>query len=193
MCSTANSKIGVLTRMRKLVLDKTKSRLLESVILPVLNYCSIVCLFIRASDECKLERMQKKGLWVVFHNNTSSYEGLLKKAALPALYNRTLQDLAILMFKVKNGMSLDYISELFQRLDTNYNLSNSDFMIPRFNMITFGKHSKKYLGPYLWRKLPIVLRTLTEIDKFKRKIRKSGLGGHLTEDKCASECTLCHS
>ena len=109
---------------------------------------------------------------MVFHNNTSSYEGLLKKAALPALYNRTLQDLAILMFKVKNGISLDYISELFQRLDTNYNLSNSDFMIPRFNMITFGKHSKKYLGPYLWRKLPIALRTLTEIDKFKRKIGK---------------------
>ena len=134
--------------------------------------------------------MQKKGLWAVFDNNTSSYECLLKKATLPTLNNRTLQDLAILMFKVKNGMSLDYISELFQSLDTNWNLSNSDFMIPRFNMITFGKQSKKYLGPYLWRKLPIALRTSTEIDKFKRKIRKSGLGGHLTEDKCASECTL---
>ena len=58
------------------------------------------------------------------------------------------------MFKVKNGMSPDYNSELFQRSDTNYNLSNSDFMIPRFNMITFVKHSIK--------------RTLTEIDKFKR-------------------------
>ena len=34
-------------------------------------------------------------------------------------------------------------------------------MIPRFNRITFGKHSIK--------------RMLTEINKFKRKIRKSGL------------------
>ena len=66
-------------------------------------------------------------------------------------------------------------------------------MIPRINMITFGKHSIKYLGPYLWHKLPIALRMLTEIDKFKRKIRKSGLGGHLTEDKCGSECMLCLS
>ena len=161
MCSTANSKIGVLTRMRKLVLEKTKSRLFKTVILPELNYCSIVWLVIRASDKRELERMQKKGLWAIFNDNTSSYNVLLKKGALPTLYNRRLQDLAILMFKVKNGMSPDYISELFQWSDTNYNLSNSYFMIPRFNRITFGKHSIK--------------RMLTEINKFKRKIRKSGL------------------
>ena len=141
MCSTANSKIGVLTRMRKLVLEKTKSRLFKTVILPELNYCWIVWLVIRASDKHELERMQKKGLWAVFNDNTSSYNVLLKKAALPTLYNRRLQDLAILMFKVKNGMSPDYISELFQWSDTNYNLSNSYFMIPRFNRITFGKHN----------------------------------------------------
>ena len=83
-------------------------------------------------------------------------------------------------------MSPEYISELFQRSDTNYNLRNSETII-------FDKHCIKYLGPYLWRKLPIALRTLTEIDKFKKKIRKSDLAGHLMEDKCGSECTLCSS
>ena len=54
-------------------------------------------------------------------------------------------------------------------------------MIPRFNTITFGKHSIKYLCPYLWRKLPIALRMLSETDKFKKKIRKSDLASHFTE------------
>ena len=66
----------------------------------------------------KLEKNARKGLRAVFNDNTSSYESLLKKATLPTLYNRRQQDLAILMFKVKNGMSSDYISELFQRSDT---------------------------------------------------------------------------
>ena len=85
-------------------------------------------------------------------------------------------------------MSPEYISEMFQRSDTNYNLRNSDTII-------FDKHCIKYLGPYLWRKLPIALRTLTETEteKFKKKIRKSDLAGHLMEDKCGSECTLCSS
>ena len=45
-------------------------------------------------------------------------------------------------------------------------------MIPRFNTITFGKHSIKYLGLYPQHKLPIALRTLTEIDKFKKRLGK---------------------
>ena len=45
-------------------------------------------------------------------------------------------------------------------------------MIPTFNTITFGKHSIKYLGLYPQHKLPIALRTLTEIDKFKKKLGK---------------------
>ena len=134
--------------------------------------------------ECKRKACER----YLMPDNTSGYESLLKKATLPTLYSRRLQHLAILMFKVKNGMSPDYISELFQRSDTNCNLRNSDFMIPRSNTITFGKYSIKYLGPYQWRKLPIALRTLTETDKFKRKISESDLAGHLTEDKCWSEC-----
>ena len=65
-------------------------------------------------------------------------------------------------------MSPDYTSELFQRSATNYNLRNSDFMIPGLNTTTFRKHSITYLGPYLWRKLPS-----TEIGKFNKKITKS--------------------
>ena len=53
-----------------------------------------------------------------------------------------------------------------------YNLRNSDFMGPRFNTITFGKHSIKYLGPYLWRKIPIVLRTLLKLKNVKDKLGK---------------------
>ena len=119
MCPEATSRIGTLTRMRKLVTEKTKLLLSKSVILSGLNYCSTVRFFITASDKRKLKRMQEKGLRTVFNDNTSSYESLLKKATLPTLCNRRLQVLTILMLKVKNGMSPDYISELFQRSNTN--------------------------------------------------------------------------
>ena len=62
------------------------------------------------------------------------------------------------------------MGQYFSKSDTNYNLRNPDFMIPRFNTITFGKHSIKYLGPYP--RCRLALRTLTEIDKFKKKLGK---------------------
>ena len=49
------------------------------------------------------------------------------------------------MFNVKNGLSQKYISELFQIIETNYNLRTSDFVIPRYNTcLNYGKLSIRY-------------------------------------------------
>ena len=45
------------------------------------------------------------------------------------------------MFNVKNGLSPKYISELLQMIETNYNLRTSDFVIPRYNTLNYGKLS----------------------------------------------------
>ena len=49
-------------------------------------------------------------------------------------------------------------------METNYNLRTSDFVIPRYNTVTYGKHSIGYLGPYLriWRKLQGNVRTQSD-------------------------------
>ena len=153
--------------MRKLVPEKTK-RLLKSLILLGLNYCSIVWLFIRAFDKGKLEQINatpdaRKYLRAAFNDSTLSYESnnVEKGNTTNFLYNRRLQDLAILIFLVKNGISPDYISgwAVSKIGHRYYNLRNSDIIIPRFNTISFGKHTiRQYLGPYLWRKLPIALK-----------------------------------
>ena len=50
------------------------------------------------------------------------------------------------MFKLNDGMYSEHISELFKRLDTNYNVRNSDIVIPRYNSITYGKYSVIWAG-----------------------------------------------
>ena len=87
--------------MKNLVPKKTKLHLFKAV-----NYCSLDWLFLRASDQAKLERIQEKGLRLVFNDCVySTYENLLKKAGLPTLCNRRWQDLMVLTFNIKNGLS----------------------------------------------------------------------------------------
>ena len=62
VCQKANCKIGVLLRMKNLIPEKKKLHLLKEVILPSLNYHSLVLLFLRASDQQKLERIKEKGI-----------------------------------------------------------------------------------------------------------------------------------
>ena len=60
--------------------------------------------------------------------------------------SRRLQDIAILMYKVKNDLVPSYISEIFTRKSTRYNLRNSDFEIPRFNTIYIYAMVDTHLG-----------------------------------------------
>ena len=48
-----------------------------------------------------------------------------------------------------------------------YNLRKSDFIIPRFNTIKYGKHFLLYLGPFLWSKLTKKERDMNCLNGFK--------------------------
>ena len=156
-----------------------------------LTYCHLVWHFCKASDTRKLERLQERGLRAVFKDNNSTYEQLLEKADLPTLLNSRLQDLCILMYKVKHKLCPTYISNIFKEPNSNYNLRQADFSIPRYETVTYGKHSIRYLGPKLWTKLPKNIRDITTLTSFKSKIRQLNIS-ELLDDGCAG-CSLCSS
>ena len=149
-----------------------------------ITYCHLVWHFCKASDTRKLERLQERGLRAVFKDNNSSYEQLLEKADLPTLLNSRLQDLCILMYKVKHKLCPAYISNIFKEPNSNYNLRQADFSIPRYETVTYGKHSIRYLGPRLWTKLPKSIRDVTTLMSFKSKIRQLNIS-ELLDNGCA--------
>ena len=117
VCQKANCKIGALSRMKNLIPKKTKLHLFKAV-----NYCSLVWLFLRVSDQRKLEKIQETELRAVFKDCVSTYENLLKKVGLPTLHNRRWQDLMVLMFNIKNGpspisTSLNYESKQWKLME----------------------------------------------------------------------------
>ena len=147
VCKRASKQLGVLLRLRNMIPMHAKLQIYKSAILPLLTYCHVVWHFCCLSDTRKLERVQEKALRVIYCNRNDTYEDLLKMAKLPTLYNRRLQDIAILMYKVKHNQCPKYKSDLFKRTWCNYSLRNSDFSIPRISTVTFGKHSVSALGP----------------------------------------------
>ena len=94
-----SKKIGVLARLRNLISSKTKLQLYLSAILPHLTYCQTVWHFCKQSERRKLERLQERTLRVIYNCRTDTYEDLLRRAKLPSLYNRRLQEIVTLMYK----------------------------------------------------------------------------------------------
>ena len=133
--------IGVLRRLKNLIPVNAKLLLYKSAIMPHLTYCHLVWHFCTASDNRKLERLQERALRLVYNTTAESYDALLKRAKLTTLQNRRLQDILILMFKVKNKLTTNEIANIFNINDENtnnkgYNLRNADFVLPRFKSVT---------------------------------------------------------
>ena len=190
ICKKSSQRVGVLMRLRNLIPTSTKLQLFKAAILPYLTYSHLVWHFCRASDSRKLERIQERALRAIYCDKTSSYNTLLGMANLCTLQNRRLQDMATLMYKVKNNICPKYIADLFRRSDTKYALRNKEFVIPRFNTATYGKHSIRHTGPKLWNIVPKNIRDLPTLSSFKINIRKIDLNTLLTDNHCAN-CILC--
>ena len=84
---------------------------------------------------------------------------------------RRLQDMAILMFKVKQGTCPIYIANRFKQHDGDHSLRNADFVIPRFNTVTYGEYSINF-GPSLWRRLPRSVKAECNLNNFKNRTKK---------------------
>ena len=177
-------------RLRNLIPTEAKLNLFKAAILPHLTYCHLVWHFWGVSDTRRLERVQERGLRAVFKDKQSSYQQLLVKAKLPTLYNRRLQDICILMCKVKHNLCPRTVCDLFLTNSHTYNLRQNDFYRSSFNTVTHGKHSVRYLGSRLWRKISSKDRSAASLTQFKTRIRSLDLSDIL--DRC-SGCYLCNS
>ena len=191
ICIKAGQKVCVLLRLRNLIPCKAKLLIYKSSILPHLTYCHLVWHNCRSSDSRKIERIQERALRAVFNSHSESYENLLVRAELPSLLNRRLQDIAILMYKVKYGLALSVVNELFKQKSTSHSLRNSDFDISTFNTINYGKHSLRYQGPHIRSKQDIKLKDSSNIESFKKNIRKKDLMSLLNNNN--SCYNLCNS
>ena len=137
------------------------------------SYCHLVWHFCKSTDSKKLERIQERALRAVYESSSETYEELLERSKLPTLYNRRLQD-------IKYGLVPGNVSDLFRIKDNRYLLRNSDFEIPCFNTVRHGKHSVRYLGPFLWSKLSSKMRDLPTLNSFRNNIRKQDLTGFIS-------------
>ena len=119
------------------------------------------------------------------------YEKLLAKADIPSLYNRRLQDIAIFMYKIKHELLLQRLCNLFQLDSGSYSLRKREFVQPRFSLVTYGKHSLRYLGRKLWNDLTPRIRYQPSLKQFKRVIRNQDLTALAANVSNCRGCNLC--
>ena len=146
------------------------------------SYCPLIWMFCHSRRlNRRINHIHERGLRIVYEDYTSSFTELLKINGSVSIHHRNIQLVAIVMFKVKNGLCPEIMRDIFQ-LNTNAN-STATFVIPRIKSEFMGKLSLRYFGPVVWEiMLPEVYKSITNIEKFKEDIKN-------WEPDC--KCRLC--
>ena len=65
------------------------------------SYCPLIWMFHSRGVNNKINQLHERSLQIVYKDNISSFEDLLKKDRLLTIHQRNIQSLAIELFKVK--------------------------------------------------------------------------------------------
>ena len=129
-------------------------------------------MFYSRKTNSKINHIHERSLRIVYKDNISSFEELLKKDKSFCIHHRNIQSLAIELFKVKNNLSNRIMCDIFETRNLDYNSrSQIDFIRTRVNTSGFRLISLKYLATKIWDIVPYQIMSARNINLFHKKIR----------------------
>ena len=100
---------------------------MNAVFISHFNYCPMIWMFHSRSLGQRINRLRERCLRIVYSDHISTFEDLLVLDGYLTILQRTLQTLAIEMFKIKNRESPSIITKIFlcnnKTIDTRQNSS----------------------------------------------------------------------
>ena len=121
----------------------------------------------------KINKLQEISLRILYKYDCSNFEELLRKNNSVTIHIRNIQLLAIEMYKLKNNLSLDFITSLFLRKEYSYNMRNcQNFLRPNPKTVRWGTESLINLGPMTWDIAPTDIKSLPTLKSFIQSVKQ---------------------
>ena len=169
ICKKIGQKISALARLIYIVPTERKKTLMNTFIESQFSYCPLIWMFCGRSLNNRINRLHERALRIVYNDYTSTFDSLLVKDGSVSIHHRNVQRVAIEMYKIKNGLAPQIISDLVTKSNSP---TRSDFTQPTARTEAYGTKSFASFGPLVWDKLlPVKLKKLDNLLEFKKNVK----------------------
>ena len=181
----ASKKCHALARVCNYMNTKKRRILMNAFIKSQFSYCPLVWMFHSRTMNNRINKLHEKALRLVYTNKSNvSFEDLLKEDKSVKLHQRNLQILATEIYKVRNNLGPEIMTDIFRFVQKPYDLRNDSILQRQVNRtVYFGTESVSSLAPKIWELVPGEIKRASSLHIFKEKIKS------WTTDKCP--CRLC--
>ena len=153
---------------------KSLETMYMSFVLPITEYCNVVWGGTYETDLQKLEKIHIDAMRIVTGATAKcSLNKLYLETKWSSLSQRHHKSVALMMFKIKNNLSPEYLTYLLPPDNaerTTYNLRNrDDIYLPTFRLESYRRSFIPY-ATRVWNDLPLELRNLNNLKDFRTKL-----------------------
>ena len=170
----ANSKLYSIIRFKSFLNFNQKKVLLSSFVHSHFRYSPLVWMFQSRKINSKIDKVHKKALRLLYDDDESTFEELLKRDEGFTVHETNIQKLMLEMFKAKNKIEPNLLQGIFE--ENEYKgptlRSSKSFKKPNVRTVRFGERSLQNLGTKLWDQIPKEKQNLTNLSVFINFIKR---------------------
>ena len=120
LCKKAGQKLHALARIANYMDIIKKHSIMNTFILSQFSYFLLVWMFHSRKLNHRINKIHERALRIVYNDHQCTFEELLERDNLFTIQERNPQKLAIEIFKVNNGLSVQLVSEHFHFAENHY-------------------------------------------------------------------------
>ena len=156
---------------------------MKSFILSQFGYCPLVWMFHSRKLNNRINKIHERALRLVYEDNHSNFTDLLKKDESFTIHERNIQNLAIELYKITNGISPKIMDLIIPLKSNNPYPGQSPFITRNVRKVRSGTETLAHLGPKIWKIVPQRAKQAKSLNLFKKDIKKW--------KPCNCPCRLC--
>ena len=170
----ASKKLGILRKSREYLDRKTSVLLYKSLVLPHMDYCSLIYTNTNEGNLNRLQLVQNAACRAILQaDNRAHINYMHQELSLPTIRERLEFQLSMECFKQINVPN-NSLSNMFTKKETGRNTrtSNTNMMIVPKVRTNMGRNAFSFKGPDHWNRLSTNTRTITDKTEFRTSISK---------------------
>ena len=150
LCKKGSQKLHALARIAHYMDIPKRGTIMKAFINSQFGYCPLVWMGHSRHLNNRINKIQERALRIVYQDSLSTFQELLKKDGSVTIHERNIQNLAIEMYKVINGISPKIMDDIFQLKENSRYCSKFPFKSRNVKTVMYGTETLTYLGPKIW-------------------------------------------
>ena len=151
-------------------LAKRKS-LMKAFITSQFNCCPLIWMFHSRQLNNRINKIQERALRLVYKDNKLTFDDILKLDNSVTIHQRNLQIFATEIFKVKNSLAPEIMTEVFEIKEPHLRSEANHFKRENVKSTHYGIQSMPHLEPKIWNMVPQNITESSSLNEFKRLIK----------------------